>query len=1032
MVRDNKDVYGSFNVKSELKEADWELLSLLFNETESVTEDAPRDLPANFIKETIELLNEFPAAGPINGAGQHFALRSVGKPPQKQNGADTDGKAQNKMTAAAETLLSKDETLSVKMSRLDDELRFLIEAEPKTADCLGNRLQGFLGQAQLEAYWKQAKKFPCRSYALCQKTGPEEKEPQAVKAAETDSNWPSALANANFNEDFCVTVRFVPVTEQKISEWMDKLEYCYATAVEYQDVNVQVSAGDSISNSDKENIVKELGKTIIGVGISSSTNHSLSLSKTKKNAELEKVIQLLQVQLHDLVAALSIGGWNIFINCEAKTMETLSALQSILSASFVNNGIHSDWREDTDRWEQKSKPAIFVTQKDAHLFLQIPSEDFEGFEAKENDELSVNPPNAAGGFVLGKTLKNDLPLRGEFRMNSDALNRHAFVCGMTGSGKSNTLFHILGQAPAPFLVIEPVKGEYKTLKSIFPDLKSHAMNPIEKTAMRINPFWFPKGGSLSFHIDALKTIISSAFSLYAAMPNILEQCIYLSYAKRGWNIVSGKNIYTGIVSEEFIFPTISDLCQEIELYLERSAFTGEALGNYQGALLSRLQSFTTGAKGVLLNTTNHPDYSEWLANPTVVELDALADDSDKCLVMGVILMQYFQYLKVNTKPVNGLRHLTVIEEAHRLFKNVGQTQKNSETADPQGQLVETLSNMMAEIRAYGEGIIIVDQSPTKIAEDVIKNSSIKIVHRLDNKKDIEAIESSLLLKDAAVLISSLSQGKALVRSEQMSKPVKVLVEKSSVKDTELDLSAEIETASDTNDIANADFVLMNESFKEDLVLICRKYINHILFDDYHQIANALSKICLELKEYMHFAGYSSVMSHSGRGFYLRLISNGIRAAMYSEQKYSEQAIMQILMLSGKLCDIAIDNRLTDAEIRAFSAYRREQIYPLLTDRIINAPNKNKEYAILMKVCGYQTIYADILLEIMNYVNKKESVPDEQEVSWAWANEQIKQYIPSMFLVAPASYVVDNLTKLTQFLFEILSKAESERDRMHFY
>lgn len=150
--------------------------------------------------------------------------------------------------------------------------------------------------------------------------------------------------------------------------------------------------------------------------------------------------------------------------------------------------------------------------------------------------------------------------------------------------------------------------------------------------------------------------------------------------------------------------------------------------------------------------------------------------------MGTILIQYYEYLKLNFNDAEKtLKHLVVIEEAHRLFKNV-KKQAKKDGPDMIGQLVETLSNIMDEIRAFGEGFIIVDQSPSKISPDVIKNSATKIIHRIDDGEDIKILQSGLLIPEDITSIPSLKQGEVLLRSEGMIKPCKIKINLSEIKE----------------------------------------------------------------------------------------------------------------------------------------------------------------------------------------------------------------------------------------------------------
>ena len=90
-----------------------------------------------------------------------------------------------------------------------------------------------------------------------------------------------------------------------------------------------------------------------------------------------------------------------------------------------------------------------------------------------------------------------------------------------------------------------------------------------------------------------------------------------------------------------------------------------------------------------------------------------------------------------------LRHLTVIEEAHRLLRQPAQ----GEGGGPAAHAVEMFAGLLAEIRAYGEGLVIAEQIPSKLIPDVIKNTAIKIVHRLPAKDDRDAVGATMNLTD---------------------------------------------------------------------------------------------------------------------------------------------------------------------------------------------------------------------------------------------------------------------------------------------
>lgn len=617
----------------------------------------------------------------------------------------------------------------------------------------------------------------------------QEREKQQEKVT---SNWVDAvLASLPECDGYRVTLKIIPMDEEDaefLTQKVDTLQKLADAMSLYADADWNQSTNVGANYNREKSIggdLKDAVKHVVTSVDRISGNYSDSFAQTRhqKNKRVEHLLRQIDQKLYFLNKAVQTKPWQVVLCVEANDDTTL---QSVCVS--INGALRKD--DYVLDWQQEPCTCAVLSSEELLPFLKFPTKEFAGFEFVENEEFSLTSPAAGDGMEIGSLLWNKT-VANRFFLPEKALNRHAFVCGMTGAGKTNTLFKLLETADVPFLVIEPVKGEYRALLSHYHDLqifsmKSDCAQQAHTSMLRINPFWFPEHTNIAFHIDSIKTIIASAFEMTNAMPNILEQCMYNIYIKAGWNIVTGKNQYAGTIPDEFLYPTFVDLLDEIDYYLDNSKFGNETLGDYRGAMSTRLKSFVNSYKGLLLNTVEHPDYSQIMTGRSVIELEGLADDSDKCLVMGTILVQYFEYLKLHFSVSDRkLQHLVVIEEAHRLFKNGGKASsapREGTGADPTGQLVESLSNIMAEIRAFGEGMIIVDQSPSKVAEDVIKNSSTKIVHRVDNERDIKMLQAALLIPDDKTSLPSLEQGEALIRTDGMRRPCKVKVDRSIIKD----------------------------------------------------------------------------------------------------------------------------------------------------------------------------------------------------------------------------------------------------------
>lgn len=723
-----------------------------------------------------------------SGERMHLLVRALGRKPVKEQEKETENELIRNARTMARVLAGYQEEISFTLSstKAEDEdtnIQLIVSGPKNTGGAMNAMIRGVYGRVETEAS-EEPLRQRLKVYAEARKMGWNSKEIHKTQDTENHS-WVTAVTSSlPADSTYTVQVHLHPAEDKKNSLQLrlDELAQTYDRLKFYGEINWSrsMTLGQN-RNQTKEHFIKETMKMVnledvYTYGDSYTENFSLGSQEVKK--EILLLLEELEYEMLRTKKMLYQGCFTVSLSVTAESEETLQAVTSILSGVMKQERIHLTWGV-------KPAAAMLGYAEEILPFLLFPTREYAGFAFVENETFSLMPPKQ-DGLEIGHVLWNDEPVS-KFSLPGQMLNRHAFIAGMTGAGKTNTLFNMIEGLGLPFLVIEPVKGEYRALRGHYPEMNVWVM----KTAggdgteiLRVNPFWFPEHANLAFHIDSMKTILSSAFELSAAMPNILEQCLYRVYVKAGWDLITNENLYRGELPEEYLYPDFDDLCNEIEEYLDHAEFGEEVMGNYKGALLTRMRSFVNGFKGILLNTSEHPDYAAMMDGRNVIELEGLADDADKCLVMGTILVQYYEFLKLHfqdTDKERPLKHLFVIEEAHRLFKNTVK-RDNTEGPDPTGQLVESLGNIMAEIRAFGEGMLIVDQSPAKIAEDVVKNSATKIIHRLDHEKDVKMIRASLLLHGEGQSVPALKQGEALVRTEGMLRPCKVKMRLSHIKE----------------------------------------------------------------------------------------------------------------------------------------------------------------------------------------------------------------------------------------------------------
>ena len=328
--------------------------------------------------------------------------------------------------------------------------------------------------------------------------------------------------------------------------------------------------------------------------------------------------------------------------------------------------------------------------------------------------------------------------------------------------------------------------------------KVYTLGNVKLNSLRLNPFYILPGINPQQHIDLLKDLFSASFALYGPMPYIVEKCLSTVYEKKGWNLYFGHHPYlTDIkdrrnafnedeinekyneISHKYLFPTMQDLKNEVDEYVESMEYDKELKGNIKSAINARIDSLCVGSKGYIFNSNNIPDFNKLFSENTVLELESLGDDADKSFFMGLIIIFLNEYMQVRKEleNTNGLKHILVIEEAHRLLKNTS-SETNENFGNPKGKAVEHFTNMLAEMRSYGEGVIVSEQIPTKLAPDVIKNSSNKIVHRLASKDDQEIMANTIGLKsEEAIYIGNQKTGYALCSKEGLYQPLMIKIKR---------------------------------------------------------------------------------------------------------------------------------------------------------------------------------------------------------------------------------------------------------------
>lgn len=507
-------------------------------------------------------------------------------------------------------------------------------------------------------------------------------------------------------------------------------------------------------------------------------------------------VDILEKSLSRLKSGMLNGIWQTGVYLLADSSESRDRGRALLSTVFSGSKTGPEPIR-THKCSALGDCSPFINSynsNELNAFITLPEYEYPGYRLHEHVMFDVDFSDSDYfQVVVGKITDDRHVYEQDCAISLNDLTKHTTVAGVTGSGKTNTVFHILLQLyrkhQIPFLIIEPAKSEYRNLLNQIEELQIFTLGeerPGISSPFRFNPFAFDPGVSIQTHLDYLKAVFHASFVMYAPMPYILEECLYKIYEDKGWNLVTSTN-FRG--RTDIAFPTLKDLYYKIDEVVDNIGYDDRLTMDIKSALKTRIKNLCIGGKGRMLNTASTISIKTIMQAPTVLELKYMGNDEEKAFMMGLILTAIGEYydaqqdIKENDNK-GRLRHLTVIEEAHRLLKNVPTEKVSEDLNNTKGKGVETFTNLLAEIREYGEGIIVAEQIPVKLAPEVMKNSNLKIMHRIVATEDRDVMGGTMNLDErqkrhAATL--NAKEGEAIFFREGLDRPIKISVPLSDVK-----------------------------------------------------------------------------------------------------------------------------------------------------------------------------------------------------------------------------------------------------------
>jgi len=512
--------------------------------------------------------------------------------------------------------------------------------------------------------------------------------------------------------------------------------------------------------------------------------------------------ELFAERHRDLVDAVAHGGWELtaeVIAADADLYRVMGLIGVLLSdgglscRSSVGAEPTASTGGDLHRWYEATNSQTISSQQLSSL-IRAPGSEVPGYALAPNMPFDLNPEertsSSGRALRMGQVMDRSLRPTIDFDLPIESVNRHMLLCGATGSGKTQSTKRVLlelHEQGIPWLVIEPAKHEYREIAAQT-DATVIRIGDLDTPAMGLNilePQSITRPGRgldrfpLETHIDMVNALFELSFEAQQPFPQILATALRTVYSDQGWSIPLGtyKGARFGEVknrSQSYArYPNLTSLRQAAIDAVKDVGYDGETLRNMTGYIDVRIGSLCSGTPSNFFDHSHPIDMERLLERNVIIEVEDVGNDRDKSFVIGALILRLYELLRLLGPSTDGsLRHVVVVEEAHRLLRAPAEGAEGGG-----GQSVELFSSMLAEVRAFGEGVVVVEQIPTKLISDVVKNTAIQVVHRLPSLQDRQVVGGAMnMSQEQSDYLVSTNPGTAAVFREGMDQPVLVAID----------------------------------------------------------------------------------------------------------------------------------------------------------------------------------------------------------------------------------------------------------------
>ncbi len=346
----------------------------------------------------------------------------------------------------------------------------------------------------------------------------------------------------------------------------------------------------------------------------------------------------------------------------------------------------------------------------------------------------------------------------------DALVKHLFITGTTGSGKSNTVAILIDRIASigGMVVVYDVHGEYATLepetRTVEVKTVDLCINPLKLSPTVLAKMIVPESAATvqrRLVIRALREV-RKIFEDAIANYGVTEKCLQILREKlrNVLNPIRRADEDTATASLDSVDRALVNLFRDaIVSSIQRFGRLHEIGEKSIESAIMKVEEFFEYAS----ISFSLPSPIDLLQPRTIVVLNASAlDDEQRDYMLKVVADELLWFARHNTVSGNPKPVVLVIEEAHLFLSS------SRETASRR-----SIERLAREGRKFGVSLVIVSQRPRNIDTNTVSQIQNFVFMKLVQEQDQQAVmnASDMLTDDLARSLCSMDTGEALLVGE---------------------------------------------------------------------------------------------------------------------------------------------------------------------------------------------------------------------------------------------------------------------------